>query len=539
MAMRPSGRPLGRGLLCLLALAGPALAPAPAGAQRPKPHFRGTNLEFRGLAALNEFVLRAALELPRRVKTDEASVARLTERVLSFLHESGYELATVESSIEDRRVVLLVDEGRLDKIVFRDRGTFETLRLKLELALPGSVFNRPLVEQQLAALKKKYKLTKARYELIAVERSAERDEIAGPLRDLKGIDAFVPTAGGWELHLFIEQREWQTGWHLNLRLGPPDGAKLDLDYHGANLIMRDDRWSMGGGLGMRIEKPGRGPFPSRVTSQLRYFTGSIFFRGLRPSIAGAFDLRGRRRQDVNLERFFYMLGAGTLGLTAEVDRMLFLGAGAGLETRHTFGLEPFDPAVPFTLTRPTSAARTYLLGEVELTFDPAEPRRDHRHVLEGEVSYFLTGPDQGALARMRVRHRIPFFFGFHELRFRSQGLLLTGDTLFTDEEPLDNSFVRGVFGDKYYVQRAMSLASEFRFSLARDLYKLSVFSDLALFGDIDRSSGESRPALATSSGLGFHALVLDAIQVDVYLAFGVDTRGDLDIGLAAWLVQAF
>lgn len=539
MAMRPQGRPSGRALAYLLVLASLASVPPAASAARPRPLLRGTNLEFRGLAALNEFVLRAALDLPRRVKVDPESVDRLGTRVLSFLHESGYELATVRSSVVGERVILFIDEGRLDKIVFRDRGTFEALRLKLELALPGSVFNRPLVEQQLAHLKQKYRLTAARYELVAVERSPERDEIVGPLRDLKGIDAFVPTPGSWELHLFIEQRDWQVGWHLNLHLGPPDGVKFDLAYHGSSLLMQDDRWSADAGFGMRLERPGRGPFPSRVTSQLRYFTGSIFVRGLRPSVSGAFDLRGRRREDVNLERFFYMLGAGTVGLTAEVDRVLFLGAGAGLETRHTFGLELADPARPFELVRPTSAARTYLLGEVGLTFDPNEPRRDQRHVLEGDIAYFLTGPDQGALARARLRHRIPFFFGFHELRFRTQGLLITGDALFTDEEPLDNSFIRGVFGDKYYVRRALSLASEFRISLARDLYKVSVFSDLALFGDIDRASGDSTAALATSSGLGFHALVLDAVQVDVYLALGVDTRGDLDFGLAAWLVQAF
>lgn len=539
MATKALGRPSGGALLPLLLLLGLSLQCGPASAAKPSPSRRGTNLEFQGLAALNEFVLRAALDLPRRVKTDPESVAALTGRVLSFLHESGYELATVQGDLRNDRVVLTVNEGRLDKIVFRDRGTFETLRLKLELNLPGSVFNRPLVEQQLAHLRKKYKLTTARYELVAVARSPEDDELLGPFKDVKGIDAFVPEPGSWELHLFIQQREWQEGWHLHLNLGPPDGAKFDLAYHGANAFMKDDRWSLGGGFGLRLEKPGRGPFPSRVTAEGRYFAGSVFVKGLRPSISGAFDLRGRRRADVNLERFFYMLGAGTLGLTAEVDRVLFLGASAGLETRHTFGLEPFDAAIPFELTRPTSAARTYLLGEVSLTFDPNEPRRDQRHILEGEIAYFLTGPDQGALARMRVRHRIPFFFGFHELRFRTQGLLITGDALFTDEEPLDNSFVRGVFGDKYYVRRALGLATEFRLSVARDLFKLSLFSDLSLFGDIDRATGDSTPALATSSGFGFHALVLDALQVDVYLGIGVDTRGDVDVGLAAWLLQAF
>ncbi len=503
---------------------------------RPK---KGSNLEIKGLVALNEFLLRAALDLPRRVSADPAAVTELESRVRTFLHEAGYELATVRAESQDNNVVLTIDEGKLDKIVVRDRSSFETLRLKLELALPGSVFNRPLLEQQLLALKKKYKLTSARYRLVPVERSPERDEILGPLKDVSGIEAFVPEPGHWELHLFIEKRDWQTGWHLNLRLGPPDGARIDTAYQGGSLLLQDDRWSLGVGLGARIERPGNGPFPSRVLTDARYFTPSLIFPGLRPSISGSFDLRGRRRRDVNLERFFYIEGGGSLGLTVEVDRVLFVGMGAGLQTRHTFGLELEDPLMPFALTRPSAALRTYLLGEIALTFDPSEPRRDHRHTVEGEVAYFLPNPDQDALARMRLRHRIPFFFGFHELRFRTQALLLAGDALFTDEEPLDNSFVRGVFGDRYSVRQALGLATEFRISLARDVYKVSLFSDLALFGHIDRATQASTPALATSSGFGFHALILDAVQLDVYFGIGLDSAANVDLGIALWLVQAF
>ena len=88
-------------------------------------------------------------------------------------------------------------------------------------------------------------------------------------------------------------------------------------------------------------------------------------------------------------------------------------------------------------------------------------------------------------------------------------------------------YVRGVFGDRYYVKRVAALALEFRWSLARDLYKISVFHDLAVYGELDREHG------------GDHPRVADAFGLNLYYSFGFTSDGKFDRGVSASISKAF
>jgi hypothetical protein len=74
-----------------------------------------------------------------------------------------------------------------------------------------------------------------------------------------------------------------------------------------------------------------------------------------------------------------------------------------------------------------------------------------------------------------------------------------------------------------------SESSEFRFSITRDIFKVSLFNDIAVFGQIDRTqldqSGHfiESARIGDSFGAGFHALIEGMFQVDVYYALGLIT----------------
>jgi len=90
-------------------------------------------LVFHGNVGLVEDVYRTVLDLPAGTKATPATARAVASRLQKFLHDSGYVLATVRARAEGEQIVVDVDEGRLDKIIFLGGGAFETLRLRLAL----------------------------------------------------------------------------------------------------------------------------------------------------------------------------------------------------------------------------------------------------------------------------------------------------------------------------------------------------------------------------------------------------------------------
>src|SRR6266436_2981707 len=125
-------------------------------------------LVFRGNVALLEDVYRSYLDLPATAKATPNNARGVATRLASFLHRAGYALATVRAHVEGEQIVVDIDEGRLDKIIFLGGGAFETLRLRLELNLRDGIFNKPELERQLRALGRRLGLGEFAYEVVPV-----------------------------------------------------------------------------------------------------------------------------------------------------------------------------------------------------------------------------------------------------------------------------------------------------------------------------------------------------------------------------------
>ena len=82
----------------------------------------------------------------------ETSARMIQEQVQDFLLSSGYDLAHVEVEAAPAQVILRVDEGQLDKVIFLREGTLANVELRFALHLPGEIFNRPLLERKLKKL---------------------------------------------------------------------------------------------------------------------------------------------------------------------------------------------------------------------------------------------------------------------------------------------------------------------------------------------------------------------------------------------------
>src|SRR3989454_11970968 len=109
-------------------------------------------LVFHGNVALLEDVYRSVLDLNGSTKTTPANARMVAVRLASFLHRAGYALATVRARTDGEQIIVDIDEGRLDKVIFLGGGAFETLRLRLDLNIEHDVFNQPDLERQLRAV---------------------------------------------------------------------------------------------------------------------------------------------------------------------------------------------------------------------------------------------------------------------------------------------------------------------------------------------------------------------------------------------------
>ena len=79
---------------------------------------------------------------------------------------------------------------------------------------------------------------------------------------------------------------------------------------------------------------------------------------------------------------------------------------------------------------------------------------------------------------------------------------------------------------------------EYRWSLTRDLFKVSIFHDAAVF-EFAASPDQEELTFVNAFGVGVHALALDAFQFDVYYSFGFSSDEQFDYGLAAGFQKVY
>lgn len=493
-------------------------------------------IDIRGNSVIIDEVYRSVLDLPATGECN-AQTARLVRRqLLKFLRGSGYVLARVKARVENGRILVEIDEGRLEKIVFLGAGTIRTLQAKLDVRLPGHVFNRPHLERCLSALKKKYALEETSYRLVPLKTVRHR----GPQIEqwVPGLDDLLPPPGSYELHITLGKPQWGVGLDFDLDYDFPDGASLGFNLKEKGLFWQSDRWQISGRAGMKFREHLQSGDTfvslSRLQADAHWFTPALF--GLwRTFLWLLGEMETQQRPDLLVDLFYAAHTDVSLNTGLEFSgSTIFLGG--GISQRYRFGVEQLAGA-PEPVTS-GGWLRPFAGGVMEFVFDPEGLRRDRRHRLYLAARNFW---EQGRRLYLegRLDYQKTFEFGWHDLFLGLRGAWLWGKVPFENEEPVGGRHLRGVFGDRWFVTEAGSLVLEFRFSLARDLFKISAFHDLGLFAERSRPDGARTFRAGDSFGLGFHALVLDWLQFNFYYAVGFASDGSFDHGLSANLRKAF
>ena len=250
-------------------------------------------LVFHGNVALLEDVYRSVLDLPANTRATPAMARTVSTRLSSFLHRAGYALATVRARAEGEQIVVDIDEGRLDKVIFLGGGAFETLRLRLDLHIAQDVFNQPDLERQLRSLARRLGLGEFAYEIVPVPNVSappvQLDEIDPAGEDV--VRRWCAPAARTSCTSWCSPGTFRPGLSPELEIDSVEGGAIGATWHSGRLIFQNDRWELGGRVAgaLRQDLDGRQHLFvfTRALAELRYET---------PPIAGVLRpaLRARR-----------------------------------------------------------------------------------------------------------------------------------------------------------------------------------------------------------------------------------------------------
>jgi len=474
----------------------------------------------------------------------EAAAAEVRAVVLDFLIASGYELARVQARVTSDGVVLDIDEGQLDKVIFLREGTLANIELRFALHLPSEVFNRPLLEEKLAKLIADSDITAAHWELVPTRPVEHAGIQVEEPRLIRGLRLLNPGAHH-ELHIRLERSIAREGLDVGLGLSGSDGLFVKAGYRIGDVIFSKDRLHTEARAGFYL---GNGPESdrnplgvSRLRGMVRWSPIPLGFEGIRAFAELDANLFGRRRDDLAIANYYFMPIAASVVIEAQILEGVTMTLGAGGEQRFLFGLDTPEEAQPLIDKTADDDLRFFLTFGAEWILDPKELRADRQHRAALNLRFLGAGQSEraAAITKAYLEYENTISLGWDELRYGFHGAHQWGRVPYYDELSIGDGFLRSGFGTQIYTNRAAAIALEYRISLSRDTLKVSVFNDAAVYQRLDDLREEIDYPFADTFGGGLHVLFFDAFQLNTYVGVTVDQALGLDLGVKVELTRAF
>ena len=503
-------------------------------------------VRIEGNLVLPDAVYANILQFPEGARPDLVTAGQLAAQVHEFLLSSGYELAEVSVTVDPDGLTLRIDEGELERVIFRGRLTVRMLRFRLALNLPREVFNRPHLEREVAERAKALGIEPPVWELVEttppLHESAQLD--ATPALLLSGRQLVRP-GKRYELHFTFGPPAWNTGVGLWVRTSYLNGLELGINTQGASAALHDDRWrlAVSGGLALRNDIPRNHVYvvPSRVAAEALWFAPPLGADdATRPFVQLFSELLIRQRRDFGLESYLSVRTEASGHFQLRPHRLMILQAGLGLQHFWVGGFQLGEGRLEAGI--PLNAQwrlRAYGEARLELTFFDGNGRWDRRHALslKGRLSANLNRFDLPPFGETRLDYQLVVPFGWHDLWFRVRATWMGGDVLFPFEEAM-GQHLPAVFGD-VWLRRAAGVRIEYRHSLLRDVIKAGLFTKGLVWGDEQRDLGLAIPRVGVGAGPSVHLLLFGFLQLDLFVDFAVLSNGRFGVGLQVWLNKVF
>ncbi|NJK88895.1 MAG: hypothetical protein HC923_05470 [Myxococcales bacterium] len=277
-------------------------------------------------------------------------------------------------------------------------------------------------------------------------------------------------------------------------------------------------------------------FWSRLGGAFRYWTPPIGRSGIRPFLWPRALVISRQRLDLDLGSYDFVQAEPVVGADIPLTSWLDMSLGMGLQYRRLLQTDEGPEAARLQRTDPVSDLRAALLAQFRLRAG-GQLRVDRLNQINLEARIYTLFARQD-LADLRGSYERTFSFGFDDLEIGVSGQALLGDVTFTDEVRVSDH-LRGLYGDELFTDAIGSVRLEYRYSLIRELLKISAFHDAAGFRGIDRLSLTESFRIGNAFGVGLHSLAFDAFRLSIYGVLGFISDEGPDAGFAFSLRQLF
>lgn len=480
------------------------------------------------LETLEEVIQRRSDE-----EIGEELAARTKAELLHYYYAQGYSLARIWTKVHQGKLFISIDEGKLEKIIVRGRGAITTLLLEWWIDLPGNVYNQRLLRAELDNFTDRTGIKDIATQIV---KSRVVREVGFQLSDW-GIDVFGEKTSMYELHIIIAPASG-SGPGIGAITSPYYGFVPFVQYGDKGTFFENgkDKLLLSLETGYHIRRDlNKGGWDLRFT---HFQTGGRYdFPPLRDLLRfyseSHLEISGFQRPDLPLDEYWAFVLHSSVNAGFDILDGFSIWFGGGAEYKSIFSIKQVTKE-PFNVT-PFDNGRFFAAVGLDLNLTPHEIRIDRLHTFSLKYEFYLI--DVARFHRLEAAYKKVFALGYDDFIAQTKLLYTFGPTPFYEEKSLGGPMMRSFFKGAFYVDRAAWLSFEYRLSLWKDVIKISLYHDLAMFGQLTHDpnalnsgtyteAAESENwALANSFGPGFHWLILDSFQFDLYGSMGFSPVG--------------
>ena len=493
-----------------------------AQAAEPEPHVR-----LHGNQVFLDAVLFKQMGLDMDSAPSPHAIDAAVRRLTAFYKNSGYTLAEVRYRKAGRTWYVFIDEGRLDRIIILGTGSLTMIKLRQAIHLPGKVFNKTQLENDLAEIKRVHDIPQLDYKVVARE-NAESDLFQLP--DWGALNEFLPQGlqfepwARYDLLIRVRSSEWGTGFGYGLSYDSA-GLLLNGEYTGESLVLEKDRYRenmiVGGDRRSRIDNGSNYFAFSKGALELDYYFPPIVGSWLRPHLLSEGAVTTGQRADLPLEQYWLFREELSLNLGAEFIRHLAVEAGGGIQFNTIFNIEQV-PGRPY-LVDTSPFHRWFVRGKLEYIFEEPLLRRDLRHAVWAESRYYFGSIHEMGLVTLEYQKIL--LFGYDSLKLQTSGAYLWGAPAFLDELGITWGPFRSNFSSFFFLHKAAWQSIDYGLSLYHEIVAMHFYGAGAVLGRINRTENIETATGALSTGPGLSLLLYDSLLFSFYYAWGWATTG--------------
>ncbi len=492
-----------------------------------------------------DYIIRAA-DIDT-IPANRFTFGAIANAITKLYHDNGFLLANVLLVKESlTTIIVYVDEGRLNRIVFKNLNTLDTLRIQYDFRLPHRIYHKDTLDKQILSLKKKYKLKDVKV-LTEPSRNYSNalfqiDRLKKPFTNGKlPLVPVIPDIPDPQYDLIITVIPFSTedtgGFTYGLDTSFSLGLIPFMRYRHTNLFQNNDSFRIHlqtgfmYGLNGNFTQPPYNTFNRiRSTYNFKPYFDELFI----PRISSQLYHSRAGRKDLGFDQYNYVRinALAEPGFTPIEQLKVYPGYGVEKVYILDTTINPDSPVPPPDIAKETQL--WHFIGiEANIDFLPFSLKHTAaRKIVLGLHRY------QNSTHFYKVSVDALFSFEFENfdmLVFQGDYIYFSNEVPFYYEEAVSTRCFKGFMGSDYYTTHIARASFEYELSIHRDFIYTGVYNDFVAFDGKYILTGQQA---GLAYGLSLHYIFFE--QFEFALWWGKDylfSTGDSGYNLKFMLAK--